>query len=105
MASGILANQVEANGLSSYNKALAREPLKPSGVLDTFAWEDTTPVMGREYPKLNIVDNILSAENAEALLMELALTGALPWLCLRCCIMCLQFSSLPTRCGLLPCPG
>ena len=105
MALGIPASQVEANGLASHGKALAREPLKRSGALDTFAWEDTTPVIGREYPKLNIVDDILNAENAEALLTELAITSPLPLLHSRCRFVCLRLPSLPTRRGLLSCPG
>ena len=105
MAPGILANQVEANGLASHSKGLFREPFKPSGALDTFAWEDTTPVIGREYPKLNIVDDILNAENAEALLTELAIKSTLPLLYSWCGFMCLRPPSLATRRGLLSCPG
>ncbi|KAK1067033.1 hypothetical protein LTR12_010697 [Friedmanniomyces endolithicus] len=44
-----------------------RGPLRPSGALDRFKHEDTTPVIGREYPQVNIVDDLLNADNAEEL--------------------------------------
>ncbi|KAJ5894190.1 hypothetical protein N7495_005881 [Penicillium taxi] len=50
-------------------------PLKPSGALDKFDYEETTPVIGREFPTVNIVDDLLSAPNADELLRELAITS------------------------------
>ncbi|KAI0595326.1 taurine dioxygenase family protein [Biscogniauxia sp. FL1348] len=50
------------------------EPLKLSGVLDKFTYEDTTPAIGREFPTTNIVDDLLHAENSDALLRDLAIT-------------------------------
>ena len=52
-----------------------RQPLKPSGILDKFGYEDVTPVIGREFPNLNLVDDILKAENADELIKELAITS------------------------------
>jgi hypothetical protein len=52
-----------------------REPLKKTGVIDKFEFEETTPVIGREYSKLNIVDDILGAENADELIRDLAITS------------------------------
>lgn len=52
------------------------EPLKKTGAIDKFEFEETTPVVGREYPKLNIVDDILGAENADELIRDLAITSA-----------------------------
>ncbi|KAF1944440.1 taurine dioxygenase family protein [Clathrospora elynae] len=50
-------------------------PQKKYGVLDTtFKFEETTPVIGREYPAVNIVDDILNASNADELLRDLAIT-------------------------------
>ncbi|KAJ4322334.1 hypothetical protein N0V94_002443 [Neodidymelliopsis sp. IMI 364377] len=50
-------------------------PLAKSGSLDkTFAFEETTPVIGREYSSVNIVDDILSASNADDLIRDLAIT-------------------------------
>ncbi|PSS05242.1 hypothetical protein BD289DRAFT_339713, partial [Coniella lustricola] len=49
-------------------------PLKLSGALDGLSWEDTTPVIGREFVGVNIVDDILNAPNAEERLRDLAIT-------------------------------
>ena len=39
-----------------------RPPLRQSGLLNSkFESEDATPIIGREFPKLNIVDNLLNA--------------------------------------------
>ncbi|PSN59475.1 taurine dioxygenase family protein [Corynespora cassiicola Philippines] len=53
---------------------ITRQSLKPSGILDKFGYEDVTPVIGREFPNLNLVDDILKAENADELIKELAIT-------------------------------
>lgn len=50
-------------------------PLKKTGVLDKFSFEETTPAIGREYPNVNIVDDLLSAENADELVRDLAITS------------------------------
>ncbi|CAO2658354.1 Nn.00g060770.m01.CDS01 [Neocucurbitaria sp. VM-36] len=50
-------------------------PQKKSGALDSkFRYEETTPVIGREYPEANIVDDILNASNADELIHDLAIT-------------------------------
>ncbi|GAB1213108.1 hypothetical protein ATERTT37_002257 [Aspergillus terreus] len=49
-------------------------PLKPSGALDKFAFEETTPAIGREFQNVNIVDDILNAANADELIRDLAIT-------------------------------
>ena len=51
------------------------KPLLLSGVLDKFQHEDTTPNLGREFTNVNIVDDLLSAENADELLRDLAITS------------------------------
>lgn len=51
------------------------EPLVLSGVLDKFQYEDTTPALGREYINVNIVDDLMNAENADELLRDLAITS------------------------------
>ncbi|KAF2998493.1 hypothetical protein E8E13_003319 [Curvularia kusanoi] len=49
--------------------------LHKSGVLDeNFKFEEATPVIGREYPTVNIVDDILNAPNADDLIRDLAIT-------------------------------
>lgn len=54
-----------------------REPLVLSGILDKFQYEDPTPALGREYTNVNIVDDLLNAENADELLRDLAITSKL----------------------------
>ncbi|KAL1836227.1 hypothetical protein VTJ49DRAFT_5408 [Mycothermus thermophilus] len=49
------------------------EPLKLSGVLDQFESFDVTPVIGREYKNVNLVD-WLNAPNSDELLRDLAIT-------------------------------
>ncbi|TKA43432.1 hypothetical protein B0A54_05914 [Friedmanniomyces endolithicus] len=52
-----------------------RVPLRPSGALDRFKHDDTTPVIGSEYPHLNIVDDLLNSENADELVSDLAINS------------------------------
>jgi hypothetical protein len=60
-----------ANGTKSYTSPLAK-----SGALDKqFKYEEATPVVGREYLDLNIVDDILNAPNADELVRDLAITS------------------------------
>ena len=53
-----------------------RKPLKANGSLDTYDKVDLTPVIGREFPKANLVE-WLKAPNADELLTELAYTSEL----------------------------
>ncbi|KAF2656077.1 taurine dioxygenase family protein [Lophiostoma macrostomum CBS 122681] len=51
------------------------EPLQKTGALDDkFTYEETTPVIGREYATVNIVNDILEASDADALIRDLAIT-------------------------------
>lgn len=51
-------------------------PLTKSGALDgKFKFEETTPVIGREYSDVNIVDDLLNAPNADELIRDLAITS------------------------------
>lgn len=50
-------------------------PLKLSGALDKFEFEDTTPAIGREFPTVNIVDDLLNASNSDELVRDLAITS------------------------------
>lgn len=53
-------------------------PQTKSGALDgKFKFEETTPVIGREYPSVNIVDDLLNASNADELIRDLAITSRL----------------------------
>jgi hypothetical protein len=51
-------------------------PLTKTGALDgKFKFEDTTPVIGREYPEVNIVEDLLGAPDADELIRDLAITS------------------------------
>lgn len=52
----------------------ARTYPKNNGSLDKYEHIETTPVIGREYPTVNLVE-LLQAPNSEELLKELALTS------------------------------
>lgn len=52
--------------------------LRLNGSLDRFEYEEATPVIGREYFNVNIVDDIITAKNSEDLLRDLAITGNQP---------------------------
>lgn len=55
-------------------------PLQKSGALDSkFEFEESTPVIGREYPTVNIVDDLLNADNADELIRDLAITSKSRW--------------------------
>jgi hypothetical protein len=54
-------------------------PLELSGALDKFSFEETTPEVGREYANVNIVDDLMNAENADDALRDLAITSKSPW--------------------------
>lgn len=56
------------------SKSQHKEPLKLSGALDTHESFDVTPVIGREFPKANLVE-WLNAENSDELLRDLAITS------------------------------
>lgn len=59
------------NGAQTY-----ASPLKKVGALDDkFKFEETTPVVGREYPDLDLVNDVLNASNADELIRDLAITS------------------------------
>ena len=51
-----------------------REPLKLSGALDHLEYFDVTPVIGREYVNVDLVE-LLRAPNSDDLLRDLAITS------------------------------
>lgn len=53
----------------------AREPLSLSGALDRFEHVESTPVIGREYANVNVVNDIFNAEDSDALIRDLAITS------------------------------
>lgn len=52
----------------------AREPLSPSGAFDRFEHVESTPVIGREYANVDLVNDVLNAENSDELIRDLAIT-------------------------------
>lgn len=51
-------------------------PLKASGALNNkFQHEDVTPVIGREYPHLNFVDDLLNSPDGDTLIRDLAIAS------------------------------
>jgi hypothetical protein len=57
------------------NGPLYPAPLKPTGALEAFTFDDSTPAIGREFPTLNIVDDIFNAPNTDELIRDLGITS------------------------------
>ena len=55
-------------------QATHKEPLKPSGALDSIEHFDVTPTIGREFPGASLKE-WLEAPNSDELLKELAITS------------------------------
>jgi hypothetical protein len=68
------------------------EPLSLSGALDRFEHSESTPVIGREYADLNLVNDILNAKDSDELIRDLAITSMS--LAVRTMTMKLTHSSL-----------
>jgi hypothetical protein len=73
MARGIL--EVNTSCQAPVENAHAAESLHLTGVLENFDYEDVTPIIGREFPTLNVVDDLINAQNSDELLRELAITS------------------------------
>ncbi|KAF2667597.1 taurine catabolism dioxygenase [Microthyrium microscopicum] len=72
MASETITVQATNTEQPQQNQA-HREPLKLSGALDLFNHFDVTPIIGREYPDLNL-KALLRAPNSDELIRDLAIT-------------------------------
>lgn len=107
MAPGIISDNAEAyqngNGLPTRTKY--PQPLQKSGAIDKFEWEDVTPVIGREFPKLNIVNDMLNASNADELVRDLAITSELTLTNLNILTFLTHGPSCTKRRRLLPLAG
>lgn len=53
----------------------SRAPVKLSGAIEHLRSEDLTPAIGREYYDVNIVDDLMNAENSDDRLRDLALAS------------------------------
>ena len=65
------------NGSSEHHQTSYLKPLKLSGALDRFKFEETTPLLGREFLDVDIVDDLLSSDHADERLRDLAITSKL----------------------------
>ncbi|PCH38855.1 taurine catabolism dioxygenase [Wolfiporia cocos MD-104 SS10] len=64
--------QTSVQSSGSISVRASTVPLKPTGALDKYEHVDLTPVIGREYPNVQLTD-LLNAENADELIRELAI--------------------------------
>lgn len=103
MSPGIIADHND-HGVSSSKEATQQhypEPLKVSGALDHFKHEETTPIIGREFINVNIVDDLLNAENADERLRDLAITSMLYLLPSQSAGSCLLTVSIVSQRGVV----
>jgi hypothetical protein len=76
---GSLGENYSSSHSNGDDHGYPRKPLKQSGLLnEKFESDDLTPVIGREFPKVNIVDDLLNSPDADTLLRDLAITSAYP---------------------------
>ncbi|KAH8885950.1 taurine dioxygenase family protein [Thozetella sp. PMI_491] len=77
MAPGRIS-EVPAETLPLHSKETVKsaypQPLRLSGALEKFKYEESTPAIGREFFDVNIVDDLLNAPDADDLLRDLAIT-------------------------------
>lgn len=67
-------SETSTNGHAVNNGSNKR--LKKNGILDaSFKFDDVTPIIGREYPTTNIVNDILDSPHADDLIRDLAITS------------------------------
>jgi len=75
MAPGILSDELPVRSADKSTKqSQYPQPLKLSGALEKYKYEDTTPIIGREFFGVNIVDDLLTDDEA---LRDLAITSML----------------------------
>lgn len=78
---------------------IRKEPLQLKGVLDQFKSFDVTPVIGKEFPEVNL-KSLLRAENSDELIRDLAITSQSRTFLTHC--FHAHFASLTAWCRLLP---
>ena len=59
--------------VAQQQQSLRRTPLQLTGILDHFAFEESTPAIGREYTTLDIKKDLFEAPDSDARLRELAI--------------------------------
>jgi hypothetical protein len=60
--------------ITEEKKETHKEPLNLSGVLDQYKHFDVTPIIGREFPEVNLKE-WLEAPNSDELIRDLAITS------------------------------
>ncbi|TLD09754.1 Alpha-ketoglutarate-dependent sulfonate dioxygenase [Venturia nashicola] len=60
---------------SPHQETQSRKPLALTGALGGCRYEETTPLIGREYFEVDIVKDILDSEDADARIRDLAITS------------------------------
>lgn len=76
-----------------------KAPLELKGVLDQFKSFDVTPVIGKEFPEVNL-KSLLRAENSDELIRDLAIISKL--FPRNLTLILTHMNSIPARCRLLP---
>ena len=76
MAPSIIETETAHSEPQTQKLKVAR-PLEPTGALDKFESFEVTPIIGTEFPNVQVVD-LLNAPNADDLLRDLAITSMLP---------------------------
>ena len=71
------AGRTKLTAFINGNGTTKRQPLELTGVLDQFKSFDSTPVIGTEFPDVNLVDWMV-ALNSDDLLRDLAITSMFP---------------------------
>lgn len=67
--------QQVSDGNAGIFRQSSRKPVELSGAIEHLRSEDLTPAIGREYYDVNIVDDLMNAENSDDRLRDLALAG------------------------------
>ena len=62
------------NGTAPRTSGFVREPMRTSGLLDTHRFSECTPIIGREYPDVQLAE-LMKSPNAELYLREIAIPG------------------------------
>ena len=63
---------------ASSDASYPRAPLQLSGILDGYRYNEVTPVIGREYPTIQLKE-LIDAPNSDDLLRELAIVSEWLW--------------------------
>jgi len=74
MAPSAITEEVPVIESKNLKGNLIRKPLELSGALEQYEQFDVTPVIGREFPKANVVE-WLKAPNSDELIRDLAITS------------------------------